>query len=195
MRRTVVKNHRRWILVPLTVAAVGLAFASVAWACTRIVGSITTTAPAPNPNPCPNTGPDSSLCQVSAGTTITSTGSSLNVRRNPNTGNGALDPTAGAGAGDGTQWGLYFLNYKSQQDNMQTCMSSLPAGERKVGTGSAVQANNSVTISGPIPLTAQKSNSTTTPQGPALVCFISEIKGTPVPDYNYGTPATELAVL
>jgi len=52
-----VRNHRRWILVSVTVAAVGLAFASVAYACTTIVGSITTTYKGTTCNNWPLTGP------------------------------------------------------------------------------------------------------------------------------------------
>lgn len=170
MRRTVVKNHRRWILVPLTVAAVGLAFASVAWACTTIVGSISTTAPAPNPNPCPN-GPPAG-CQVHPGDTISSTAT---------------------GVGVAPKWSLYFLNYKSTQDGMNTCMSKVPFSEQKVA-GPVTQSGGQVSGSGQIPLTALPSSASSTPKGPALVCWIDS-NSTGVPNYNYATPPTELNVL
>lgn len=178
------KNRRRLILVPLAAAAVTLAFASVAYACTVIVGSITTTAPAPNPNPCPNTGPTSSLCKVSTGDTITSTGSGLNVR---------TDPTdKGDGAPNGTRWGLYFLRYESNKDGMNTCMGNTLADEQKVGTQSASQASNSVTISGPIPGPRPLEPSGT---GNARVCLVSEYPVVGLPNYRWATPSTDLVLL
>lgn len=186
------KYHRRLIIVPLAAAAVVLAFASVAYACTTIVGSITTTV---GGSTCPNKASGGPLCQVSTGTTVTSTGSQLNVRRTPNTGDGNLDPSAGPGAPDETQWGLYFLRYSSNADGMKSCMGNVIAGEQKVGNESEVQGtDDSVTISGPIPgpRTVEPPGS-----GNARVCLISE--GTfldpNAPNYDYGTPSTDLVLV
>ncbi len=179
------RNHRRWILVPLTVAAVGLAFASVAYACTTIVGSITTTYKGTTCNNWPLTGPPPPTnCSVNRGDTISSTGSGLTVRS---------DGQPGSGAPDGTLWSLYFLNYQKTQDSMKTCMSNVPLGEQKISSGPPVPQSNGSTgaVTGTIPGTALPTNSTT---GPALVCFIDS-NSNGVPQYNYGTPATELEVL
>jgi hypothetical protein len=165
---TVMKNRRRLVLVPLAAAAVVLAFASVAYACTTITGTITTTKGATT---CPNSG--GSLCQVSTGTTITSTGNSL-------------------GSPSTTLWGLYFLRYKSNSDTMNTCMGKTTAREQKVGTQSDTEGtDNSVTISGAIPGPRLLEPSGT---GNARVCLISE-NALKAPNYSWGTPPTELVLV
>ncbi len=75
---------------------------------------------------------------------------------------------------------------------MKTCMSKVPLSEQKIGGGPVTQSGGSTgAVTGTIPGTALPTNSTT---GPALVCFIdSDSNG--IPQYNYGTPATELEVL
>jgi len=158
-----VTKHRRWILVPLTVAAVGLTFASVAYACTAITGSITTTP--------------ASGSQVRPGDPISSTASGLTTNV-------------------GTYWSLYFLNYKSLKDSMPSCMGTVPGSEQKMA--GPVQQNSkpgTVSGSGNIPLTALASSASSTPTGPALVCWITSDSTVGVPDYAAGTPASELVVL
>lgn len=182
------KNRRTFVLAPLGAVAVVLAFASLAYACTTIVGSITTTP--------------ASGSSVSVGQSITATGTDLNVRRNPNTGSGSLDPNAGPGAPDGTLWGLYFLRYKSNDDSMDSCMGDLVAGEQKMGQESKQQVNNSVTITGPIPgpRTVEPPPDPLAPQPDnARVCFISEGKdrltGETQANYRYGTPSSEFVIV
>lgn len=160
------KNRRRFVLVPLAAAAAVLAFASLAYACTTVVGSISST---------PNGG------SVHRGDGITSTGSGLNVSIG-----------GGTGAGSGTKWSLYFLGHKTYQDSMNTCMGMPLKRESKIGTTTQTQGStNSVTVSGNIPSNAPL---TGTLLGPALVCLLSE-NSSGQPDYSYATPSTEFTVV
>ncbi len=168
MRERVVKNRPKLILAPLVVGA-ALAFASAAYACVAITGSITTTY---NGATCQNT---PATCKVNPGVVIASSGSQLATP-------------------DGTYWSLYFLNYKSLQGGTRTCMGAWGDIEQKIA-GPVRQSSSTVgPLSAQIPLTALQSSSTTTPQGPALVCWIdSDLSG--IPYYNHATPPTELEVI
>lgn len=167
------KNRRTYVLAPLGAVAVVLAFASLAYACTTIVGSITTTP--------------ASGSTVSVGDPITATGSNLHQGSGPDAGK--------TGAQDGTWWGLYFLRYESNADSMDICMGNLVAGEQKMGQESKKQANNSVTITGPIPgprLVEPEGS------GNARVCLVSEraVADVPTgqPNYRWGTPSSEFVI-
>lgn len=161
-------QQRRLVLVPLAVAAVVLAFASVAYACTTITGTITTTL---NGTTCSNS---TASCTVHPGDTISSTATGL---------------TRG-----GPYWSLYFLNYKSTQDSMNTCMSNVPGAEQKIA-GPVQSSSGQVSGSGQIPVTAQPSSTSSTPTGPALVCWLTSDAIAGAPDYVAATPPTELDVL
>lgn len=130
---------RRASLVLLTVAAVGLAFASAAFACTLggiqgFTENVTPTSGRP-------------------GTTVSATG---RLAR-PN-----------------TPFNLHFLNFRSQQDQMGTCMGDAKKGGVDQPIGGPTVSNGSGTIartSGAIPLTAKPNP--TDGSNPALLCFVS----------------------
>lgn len=168
------KHRRRIILVPLAAAAVALAFASVAYACTTIVGSI---------SPTPASG-----STVAGGSTVSIAGNGLNVAVGGGT--GSINPNQ--------QWGLYFLQHKQYQDSMKTCMGQGvgPTQEEEFGTTHPTQgAGNSVTISGRIPNKKTADPAPIGPTlGPALVCLISENSTTGKPDYNYATQSAAYTV-
>lgn len=161
-------QQRRLVLVPLAVAAAVLAFASVAYACTTITGTITTTL---NGTTCSNS---TASCTVHPGDTITSTATGLT---------------------HGPWWSLYFLNYKSTQDSMNTCMSNVPGAEQKIAGPVQQSSSGQVSGSGQIPVTAQPSSTSSTPTGPALVCWLTSDAIAGAPNYVAATPPTELDVL
>lgn len=94
-------------------------------------------------------------------------------------------------------WTIHFLNYKSTQDTMFTCMGTAPGGapvgDQDISSppGTTYGSTNTGhipalgTATGKIPPKAQK---TLTPLDPALICFVDS-------GYNNATNAASFTVL
>lgn len=140
---------RRIALGVLTAAAVALALASVAYACTTVRGATTVTPTSGTP-----------------GTTVTATGTNA---------------PAGSRAYD-----LRFLNFKSDRDSMNTCMSgSLLDPDQKIGGPTTSDASGNIAATtGVIPAGAKQTPGTNV----AWICFVSS-------GYGYATGPASFTVL
>ena len=195
-----VDRRRRMLLVPLGAAAVLLAIASVAWACTIVrgqtvvnVGSLSggdRCAPGHTSGPAVHT-------NTNCATTEAWTGASSMIQmpgyrqywHYEGVKGGDTFTATGVGAEPGKSYGLYFLNHWRDSDTMLICMGRgagrLGPNTQKISTGSENSTSTGAiaSLTGTIPSGAQATNGTT---GPAAVCHISE-NSNGTPNYTYGT--------
>lgn len=161
-------NTRKLLFIPTGAIAVVLALASVAVACTVVRGQATITGVT-------HTTPASAAAcadEEAAGTDCAAPGDVITVE--------------GSHTAKNRLFNLHFLNYASTQDTMGICMGT--AGEQIIG--GPVQSDSRGNIpatTGVIPA-AGPSSSTSTPKGPALVCFIT-------PGYGVGTQEDALDIV
>jgi hypothetical protein len=197
----VVDRRRRMLLVPLGAAAVLLAIASVAWACTIVrgqtvvnVGSLSggdRCAPGHTSGPAVHTNTNCATTEAWAGVSsmIQMPGYRQYWHYEGVKGGDTFTAT-GVGAQGNTRFGLYFLNHWRDSDTMLICMGR-PAGrlgpntQKISGTNSATSSSTGAigSLTGTIPSGAQATNGTT---GPAAVCHISEDTNGNA-DFKYGT--------
>jgi hypothetical protein len=155
-----VKTTRKIFLLPFAGVALMLAVASVAYACTIVKGQATITA-----------------------VTHTSSASAAACSDEEAAGRDCAAPAdvvtvKATGAAKNRTYNLHFLNYLSMQDGMGICMG--PGDQIIGGPVTSDRRGNIPPTDGIIPANATPSSASSTPTGPASVCFIT-------PGYGYGT--------